>query len=103
MFYRLSLKGGEALPAVELPLNTKELVSIGGGKYYFIAEIDRLDPDDYLRPREERLARLQAKRADGDCDVLEEYHFYRGGPPSLHAEYEGVGSRLHRWDLLFRG
>ena len=91
VFYRLSLKGGEALPAVELPLNTKELVSIGGGKYYFIAEIDRLDPDDYLRPREERLARLQAKRADGDCDVLEEYPFY----------YNGKGFQSNNRDALF--
>lgn len=77
VFYRLSLRGDEALPALELPLNTRELVRIGDGKYYFIAEIDRLDPDDYLRPREERLARLQARRADGDCDVLEEYPFRR--------------------------
>ena len=90
-FYRLSVDGGEAQKALELPLNTKELFHIGNGKYYFLSEIDRLDPDAYLDDPLTREKKLLEKRDNADYLILEEYPFY----------YNGKGYQSNNRNALF--
>lgn len=90
-FYRLALDGGEALPAFELPVKAGEMQHIGDGRYYFLAEIDRTDPDAYLDGPEQRAEKLREREENKDYIVCEEYPFY----------YNGKGFRSNLRDALF--
>ena len=79
VFYRLAVNGGEAQRALELPVNTKKLFAMGGGKYYFIAEVDRNDPDAYLDDGAAKAEKLRKEQENADYIELEDYPFCYNG------------------------
>ena len=78
-FYRLDIRGGEALPAFTAPFQAGRLWVLGGGKYLATGSIDASCPDFYAMSQEERGKVLEQKKADRDYEVFDEIPFWSNG------------------------
>ena len=78
-FYRLSLKGGEALPAFTLNFGVSSLRPIGEGRYILTGRIHKDKPDFYLEDEDARKASLKEKKDNKDYEVLTETPFWFNG------------------------
>ena len=94
VWYRLDIRGGEAVRAFELPLPVRSMKQLTGTLWFFTASIDRAHPNEYRMTKEEREA-LRKERKEG-----EDYHIltdsdYRSNGSGFH---EGMISALFTWD-----
>ena len=78
-FYRLDIRGGEAMPAFTAPFQAGFLRPLGGGKYLATGTIDADCPDFYAMSQEERAKILERKKADKDYEVFDEIPFWSNG------------------------
>ena len=78
-WYRLSLSGGEALPAFTFPFICTRLIPMGGTRYAALGLIDRHIPDYYLMTDAAREKVLRDRKDDRDYEVLEELPFWSNG------------------------
>lgn len=78
-YYRLDIRGGEALPAFTAPFQAGSLQPLGGGNYLATGTIDAGCPDFYAMSVEERAKILEGKKADKDYEVFDEIPFWSNG------------------------
>ena len=80
-FYRLDLRGGEALHAFTLPFAATWIKKLKNGAYAVLGDIDANRPDYYSMSREDREKVEKAYADDADYEVFDElpYWFNGGG------------------------
>lgn len=78
-WYRLDLRGGEALPAFSFPLLCAGMKPLGDGKYAVLGIIDKHIPDYYQMTDTAREKVLSDRKADADYEVLDEIPFWGNG------------------------
>lgn len=79
-YYMLDLRGGEALPFLELPFRA-EGIRVLDETHFAVTTTVSLDfPDVHSASDEARKARREALEADRDYEVLSELPFYMNGP-----------------------
>ncbi len=84
-FYRLSICGGEAEKAFELPIPAKELFKTEDGRFYFFSPIIPACPDVHLMTPEEKAAKVKEIKDNADYIVLEEYPFWFNGDTHIES------------------
>ena len=77
-YYRLSIHGGEALPAFTLPVSASRIEKVGDA-YVFLARIDANYPDLYLMSDEERKEVAKHYEDEKDYEVFDERPFWFNG------------------------
>lgn len=77
-FYRLDLRGGEALPAFTLPFGAAQMKQIPGG-WAVLGGIDANYPDYYTMTAEQRADVAKAYAEEADYEVLDEMPFWYNG------------------------
>ena len=78
-YYRLSLAGGEALPAFTLPFTAASLKPLGEGKYLAIGSIDARRPDYFEMTEKARAEVAKEYAEDKDYEVFDEIPFWGNG------------------------
>lgn len=78
-YYRLSLTGGEALPAFTLPFTAASLKPLGEGKYLAIGSIDARRPDYFEMTEKARAEVAKEYAEDKDYEVFDEIPFWGNG------------------------
>ena len=78
-FYRLDLRGGEALPAFTAPFQASGIWALGEGKYLASGSIDAECPDFYAMDDEARRKVLESKKEERDYEVFDEIPFWSNG------------------------
>ena len=101
-FYRLDIRGGEAVKAFSVPVNATPLEKAGEGLYLLRVDWDLRFSRDYPLEGREKEELLQAKKEEKDYQVLVELPFYFNGRgfinkrrPALFLYSEPEGA-LHR-------
>lgn len=77
-YYRLSIHGGEALPAFTLPVSASQIEKVGNS-YVFLARIDANFPDYYQMSEDERKNVAKHYEEEKDYEVLDERPFWFNG------------------------
>ena len=77
-FYRLDIRGGEAVHAFTLPLSVHGLHKAGGG-YMMLGDILVQCPDFHLLSDSDREAELKRRKDEEDYEVLDELPFWLNG------------------------
>lgn len=77
-YYRLSIHGGEALPAFTLPVAASQIEAVGGS-YVFLARTDANFPDYYKMTEDERKEVAKHYEDEKDYEVLDERPFWFNG------------------------
>ncbi len=78
-FYRLSLSGGEALHAFDLPFSASWLKKLPNGSYAVLGSIDAIVPDYFCMSKEDR-EKVQKQYADeADYEVFDELPYWMNG------------------------
>ncbi len=85
-YYRISLKGGEAVKAFTLPLNVSKLEALGGGKFLISAGISQNDTELYKKSREERIDHAKNKKDDSFALEAEEIPIWFNGAGFIAAQ-----------------
>ncbi len=75
-YYRISIKGGEAVRAFTLPLNVSKLEALGDGKFLILADISQNDTELFAKSREERIDYAKKKKDDSFALEAEEIPFW---------------------------
>ena len=78
-FYRLDLRGGEALHAFTLPLAVNRMIRLENGSFAVIGTIDANAPDYYRMSKEERDAVQKKYADDADYEVFDELPYWMNG------------------------
>ena len=78
-YYRLSLSGGEALPAFTLPFSVSSLKPLGEGKYLAIGSVDAQRPDYFEMTEKARAEVAKEYAEDKDYEVFDEIPFWMNG------------------------
>ena len=78
-YYRLSLSGGEALPAFTLPFSVSSLKPLGEGKYLAIGSVDAQRPDYFEMTEKARAEVAKEYAEDKDYEVFDEIPFWGNG------------------------
>ncbi len=79
VWYRLSLSGGEAQRAFELPLPCRELMRLNDRLWFFLADIEAEDPDAYAMDAEARKAHLARRKEEEDYHILTDLSYRVNG------------------------
>lgn len=79
VFYRLNLKGGEALEAFRLPVRAIKIEKVEAGKYLITAKADATVPDYYKMTMEQRKKVAEDRKKNADFTVLDETPFWMNG------------------------
>lgn len=77
-YYRLSIHGGEALPAFTLPVSASQIEKVGDS-YVFLGRMDANFPDYYLMSESERKDVAKHYEDEKDYEVLDERPFWFNG------------------------
>ena len=77
--FRLSVKGGEAVPWITLPFPMLKLKKIKDGLYAAVGMIDRNDPNAYKDSAEVRGKKLAVLEAEKDYTVVDEVPYWFNG------------------------
>ena len=78
-YYRLDLRGGEAIPAFTLPFAANWLRQLPCGAYAVLGSIDANEPDYYAMRKEDR-EKVQKRYADdADYEVFDELPYWMNG------------------------
>ena len=78
-FYRLDLRGGEALHAFTLPFAVNRMIRLGNGSFAVIGTIDANAADYYRMSKEERDAVQKKYADDADYEVFDELPYWMNG------------------------
>ncbi len=78
-FYRLSLSGGEALHAFDLPFSAQWIRKLPNGAYAVLGDIDANAPDYYCMSREDREKVEKRYADDSDYEVFDELPYWMNG------------------------
>ncbi len=78
-FYRISTKGGEAVPAFTLPFAAVGLKRFDEHRLLVLGRIDANDPDYYKKTEEERAASDGERKENADYEVVTELPYYANG------------------------
>ena len=78
-FYRLSLSGGEALHAFDLPFSAQWIRKLPNGAYAVLGDIDANAPDYYCMSREDREKVEKGYADDADYEVFDELPYWMNG------------------------
>lgn len=78
-YYRLDLRGGEALPAFTLPFAAERIRALPCGAYAVLGSIDANVPDYYAMSREEREKVQKQYADDADYEVFDELPYWMNG------------------------
>lgn len=78
-FYRIDVRGGEAVSAFTVPLAVQDIKPLGGGRYAIIADYAAGDPDFSALKDEARDKYIEKKKKEKDYEVLEEIPFWSNG------------------------
>ncbi|MBE5962192.1 MAG: S9 family peptidase [Lachnospiraceae bacterium] len=89
-FYRISIHGGEAKKAFELPLSVQKLEKIKDGLYVVMAGVDMQYPDYHLMTKEEKEAVSKEKKENADYEVLDEIPFWINGGSFIQKTRTGL-------------
>ncbi|MDO4483827.1 MAG: S9 family peptidase [Clostridia bacterium] len=79
VWYRLSLSGGEAMPAFTLPFACTGLVPLPEGRFAALGIIDKAIPDYYQMTDEARAKVAADIKAEADYEVFDEAPFWGNG------------------------
>lgn len=79
ILYRLSLSGGEAEKAYELPISAHDFKKLPNGDYLFYGDIDKRYPDFYSLDEKKRKKFLEDHQEDKDYEELDESPFSANG------------------------
>lgn len=93
VWYRLSTEGGEAEKAFELPASTNSMKRLGK-LWFFSAQIDRANPDEYKMNPEEKKALAERRKENADYHILTDSAYRLNGAGYM----EGMGSALFTFD-----
>jgi len=77
--YKLSLNGGEAVKAFEIPLSVSSLKFISKDKWIVCASFDKNYPDFYKMSKQKQQEIIKAYKDNKDYEVLDESPFYFNG------------------------
>lgn len=83
VYYRLSLKGGEAQKAFTVPFHTRNIEKLGEGVYLITAYTDATVPDYYKMTKEEKKAVADDRKKNKDFTVIDEHPFWFNGLPGF--------------------
>ncbi len=89
-FYRISIHGGEAKKAFEIPLSVHKLEKIKDGLYLATADVDMQYPDYHLMTKEEKETVQKEKTANADYEVLDEIPFWMNGGTFMQKTRTGL-------------
>lgn len=78
-FYRLSLSGGEAIKAFEVPYLVSSIKKIGEGQYIFSSSLDLNSPSFYRMNQEDKEKIIKKRKEEEDYEVLDETPFWVNG------------------------
>ncbi len=78
-FYRLDLRGGEALRAFTLPFSASWIKRLSNGAYAVLGDIDTNHPDYYCMSKEEREKVEKSYADDADYEVFDELPYRMNG------------------------
>ena len=78
-YYRLSLSGGEALPAFTLPFTALGVKPLGEGKYLALGDIDARRPDYFEMTEKARAEVAKEYAEEKDYEVFDEIPFWGNG------------------------
>ena len=78
-YYRLDLRGGEALRAFTLPFAVERIKTLGNGRFIAVGGIDANVPDYYRMSKEERADVAKRYEEDKDYEVLDELPYWFNG------------------------
>ena len=90
-YYRLSVLGGEAVPAFTLPFAAERIEVLDETHFAVVGSIDVSAPDFYRMNEEERANVLKARKDETDYEVFDELPFW----------FNGAGVRNGRRSALF--
>ena len=83
VYYRLSLKGGEAQKAFTVPFHAKNIDKLSEGMYLITADTDATVPDYYKMTAEEKKAVAEERKKNKDFTVIDEHPFWFNGLPGF--------------------
>lgn len=95
VWYRLDIRGGEARKAFELPVPCGSMTRLNEKLWFFVADIDREHPDEYLQTPEERKELQEQRKENEDYHVLTDTTYRYNGSGFR----EGMGSALFTWNM----
>lgn len=78
-YYRLDLRGGEALHAFTLPFAAQGLFPLPNGMFVAIGSIDANEPDYYCKNEDVQKAILKRNADDADYEVFDELPYWMNG------------------------
>ncbi len=84
--FLLSLQGGEAAPWMTLPFPLTSFKKISEGLFAVTGMIEEKDPDAYRDTEEARKAKLEARKKEEDCRVLDEVPYWINGAGFLNGK-----------------
>lgn len=95
-YYRIDVRGGEAVFAFRLPISSGVLYALGNGKYATVGMM-RLDlPDLYLYNEADRAAILKSIWEEEDYEVLEKIPYWFDGEGHI----SNVRRAIYLWDSV---
>ncbi len=89
-YYRISTKGGEALPAFTLPFAGALKEKVGRGLWLAGGSFDAAYPDYYKMSKEERAKAAKEKKDNADYEVMTEIPFYHNGGSFSSGDRSGL-------------
>lgn len=79
VYYKISIRGGEAREAFRIPLAVRTLVKVDANRFLFTAVFNSRRPDLENLNEEEKAAELKKRKEEKDYEVLEEIPFWSNG------------------------
>ena len=89
-YYRISIKGGEATKAFEVPLQVKDIEKVSDGLYVIAANVNVHYPDYHTMSKEEKEKVVKALEEDADYEVIDEIPFWANGGSFTHKTRTGL-------------
>lgn len=79
VYYKISIKGGEAQEAFRIPLAAREIKHLTGDRYLLTAVFNPSRPSLEEMSEEEKAKELKKRKEDKDYEVLDEIPFWSNG------------------------
>lgn len=89
-YYRISIHGGEAVKAFEIPMQVSEIKRIKKDLYLVAGLVDINYPDYYKYSKEEREEIHKKQKEETDYEVLDEIPFWMNGDTFINKKRTGL-------------